>query len=305
MVTIDLDPTEDPAHGEQQLALFNGHYGNWCYLPLLAFVSFDDEPDQYLVTALLRPGNSPDKRGAIGVLSRILPRLRASLPQGPLPGPSRCGLCGPGGARLPRRAGRRRIRRSHRQELHPGAAGPAAHGAGSPALKGDGKTEHVYAETRYATKSWSCEAPDHHQGRSDTPPRARPQGQPPLRRHQHDPDPALGLRERSTATGATSRTGSRNSTSASRSTAPAARASSPTSSASSSPPPPMSSCRSCGSAARTKLARAQVSTLRDRLLKIGARVHSSVRRIVLQLPMSFPDAHAWGTVARSLGASAG
>jgi hypothetical protein len=58
-------------------------------------------------------------------------------------------------------------------------------------------------------------------------------------------------------------------------------------------------------AARTKLARAQVSTLRDCLLKIGAHVSTSVRRIVLQLPESFPFAHAWGTVAHSLGASPG
>jgi hypothetical protein len=35
-ITIDLDPTDDPTHGAQQLALFNGHYDTWCYLPLLA-----------------------------------------------------------------------------------------------------------------------------------------------------------------------------------------------------------------------------------------------------------------------------
>ena len=80
-MTIDLDPTEDPAHGEQQLVLFNGYYRHWCYLPMLAFVSFDNEPDQYLVTALLRPGNSPDKKGAMGVLSRLLPRLREAARQ--------------------------------------------------------------------------------------------------------------------------------------------------------------------------------------------------------------------------------
>ena len=58
-------------------------------------------------------------------------------------------------------------------------------------------------------------------------------------------------------------------------------------------------------AAGTKLARAQVSTLRDCLLKIGARVNSSVRRIVLHLPESFPFGHAWATVAQGLGASPG
>ena len=36
-ITIDLDLTEDTTHGAQQLALFNGFYGGWCYLRLLAF----------------------------------------------------------------------------------------------------------------------------------------------------------------------------------------------------------------------------------------------------------------------------
>ena len=38
-ITIDLDPTDDPTHGAQQYTLFNGYYDNWCYLPLLAFLS--------------------------------------------------------------------------------------------------------------------------------------------------------------------------------------------------------------------------------------------------------------------------
>src|SRR5258705_6987741 len=57
-ITIDLDPTDDPTHGQQQFTFFNGHYDTWCYLPLLGFVSFDAEPEQYAVLALLRPGNS-------------------------------------------------------------------------------------------------------------------------------------------------------------------------------------------------------------------------------------------------------
>jgi hypothetical protein len=42
-VTIDLDPTDDPTHGAQQLSFFNGHYDTWCYLPVMGFVSFNDE----------------------------------------------------------------------------------------------------------------------------------------------------------------------------------------------------------------------------------------------------------------------
>ena len=78
-VTIDLDPTEDPTHGEQQLSFFNGYYGNWCYLPMMAFVSFDREPEQYLLTSVLRPGNSPDKKGAVAIINRLLNRLRPAF----------------------------------------------------------------------------------------------------------------------------------------------------------------------------------------------------------------------------------
>ena len=47
-VTIDLDPTDDPTHGAQQLSFFNGHYDTWCYLPVMGFVSFNDEADHIL-----------------------------------------------------------------------------------------------------------------------------------------------------------------------------------------------------------------------------------------------------------------
>ena len=47
-ITIDLDPTDDATHGAQQLTFFNGHYDSWCYLPLLAFLTFDQEREQYL-----------------------------------------------------------------------------------------------------------------------------------------------------------------------------------------------------------------------------------------------------------------
>jgi len=80
MVTIDMDPTDDPVHGAQQLSMFNGHYGAHCYLPMLGFVSFNDEPAQYLVAAMLRPGNAPAKRGAIGLLKRLIPELHMAFP---------------------------------------------------------------------------------------------------------------------------------------------------------------------------------------------------------------------------------
>ena len=56
--------------------------------------------------------------------------------------------------------------------------------------------------------------------------------------------------------------------------------------------------------AGTELARAQVGTLRLRLLKIGALVRESCRRIVLLMPVTHPWADAWRRVALAIGASA-
>ncbi len=81
LITLDLDPTVDPTHGQQQLSLFNGHYDSWCYLPLPAFMSFDDHPEMHLFACLLRPGNARATLGAIGILKRILPRLRKAFPK--------------------------------------------------------------------------------------------------------------------------------------------------------------------------------------------------------------------------------
>jgi len=65
LVSIDLDPTDDPTHGAQQLSFFNGHYDTWCYLPVMGFVSFNNEAEQYLCASVLRPGKR-DRTGRGG-----------------------------------------------------------------------------------------------------------------------------------------------------------------------------------------------------------------------------------------------
>ena len=79
-ITVDLDITDDPTHGAQQLSFFNGFYHTWCYLPLLAFLTFDRESEQYLCAAALRPGNAPTQRGALAILKRLLGRLQERFP---------------------------------------------------------------------------------------------------------------------------------------------------------------------------------------------------------------------------------
>ncbi len=80
LITIDLDATEDQTHGAQQLTFFNGFYDHWCYLPLVACLTFDDEARQYLVAAILRPGNAAGTAGAVSLLHRLLPRLWRAFP---------------------------------------------------------------------------------------------------------------------------------------------------------------------------------------------------------------------------------
>ena len=80
-ITIDLDPTDDPTHGTQQLSFFNAHYGSYCYLPVFGTLQFDNEREKYLFTVVLRPGNAHASRGAIGILMRLLTRLRDAFPK--------------------------------------------------------------------------------------------------------------------------------------------------------------------------------------------------------------------------------
>lgn len=75
-ITIDIDLTDDLTYGTQQMALFNSHYGGWCYMPLLVFVSFDDEPEQYLIASVLRPGRSPKAGEVVELMSFVLSAVR-------------------------------------------------------------------------------------------------------------------------------------------------------------------------------------------------------------------------------------
>jgi hypothetical protein len=79
-ITLDLDPTDDPTHGQQELSFFNGHYDTWCYLPLVGTLTFNGERTQHLVTAILRPGNAPATRGILGILRRLFAKVRVAFP---------------------------------------------------------------------------------------------------------------------------------------------------------------------------------------------------------------------------------
>lgn len=76
VITIDLDPSVDPTHGQQPMSFFNGHYATWCYLPMFGFLSVDGAPEQHLFHARLRPGLSKESRGTVSLLRRTVESLR-------------------------------------------------------------------------------------------------------------------------------------------------------------------------------------------------------------------------------------
>lgn len=88
-IVLDLDATEDPAHGQQELNFYNHHYRSHCYLPLLVYATFTQEttdgarqelPEQELLAAVLRPVSSDASFRSRAVLRRLLPLFRAFWP---------------------------------------------------------------------------------------------------------------------------------------------------------------------------------------------------------------------------------
>jgi hypothetical protein len=73
-ITIDLDATDDPLHGHQEGRFFHGYYDGYCYLPLYVFCG------RHLLAAKLRRANIDASAGAVEEIARIVARLRAGWP---------------------------------------------------------------------------------------------------------------------------------------------------------------------------------------------------------------------------------
>jgi Transposase DDE domain. len=78
-VVLDVDASDDPCHGQQELEFFNGYYDTHCYLPLYLHVTGDDGV-QRLMASLLRPGNAGAKLGLFGMLRTAMRLLRKRFP---------------------------------------------------------------------------------------------------------------------------------------------------------------------------------------------------------------------------------
>ena len=301
LITIDLDVTEDQTHGAQQLTFFNGFYDHWCYLPLVGTLTFDDEARQYLVAAILRPGNAAGTAGVVSLLHRLLPKLWRAFPGARLRVRLDAGFATPeifahleaAGVEYVVAMGNNAVLARHAEPF----VAPLR-----PVVVATQDTATTYGEAAYQAGTWP--APRRtiikaevvwHQGRE---PRDNPRfvitnlRQTPEWIYTHvycargDSENRLKELKHALAFGRTSCT--RFWANQLRITLTAAafvlwqelqlRAD------------------------RTALRGAQVPRLRQALITIGVQVVRSVRRIVLHFPRSHPDAATWTRLARALGA---
>ena len=77
-IVLDLDATDDPVHGNQEGRFFHGYFGNYCYLPLYIFAG------EFLLCARLRPSNIDACAGAVQEVQRIVSRIRTKWPKVPI-----------------------------------------------------------------------------------------------------------------------------------------------------------------------------------------------------------------------------
>jgi len=332
LVTIDLDPTDDPTHGAQQLSFFNSHYDNWCYLPMMGFVTFNDEAEQYLCAAVLRPGNVTASAGAVGILRRLMGMIRGSFPKVRIRVRLDGGFAHP--ALLEFLDAEPNVEYVVAMASNAVLQRKAEEGMQyARILVGvTGHTEHVYGEADYAAGSWKRERrmiikaevvqaegkePKDNPRFVITNMRQSPQwiyekvycqrGEIENRikeLHALQIDRTSCSRFSTPAT-KTRRWGPRFSTPATKTRrwGPRFWANQFRVLLTAAAYVLMQELRL--SAAGTNCARAQAWTLRERFLKLGARVVASVRRIVLHLPQSFPFLAAFRHMAMELGASPG
>jgi len=75
-VILDLDATDDPTHGQQVLAGYHGYFGQHQYFPLLVYDGISGFP----LGAWLRPGTVHASCGAVAILQTLVDKLRAAYP---------------------------------------------------------------------------------------------------------------------------------------------------------------------------------------------------------------------------------
>jgi len=74
-IILDLDATDDPLHGHQEGRFFHGYYDCYCYLPLYIFCG------RHLLAAKLRPSNIDGAAGSLEEIARLVSQIRGRWPK--------------------------------------------------------------------------------------------------------------------------------------------------------------------------------------------------------------------------------
>ena len=72
---LDFDATDDRVHGQQEGRAFHGYYGDWCFLPLYVFCG------EQLLVSYLRPSNLDAAKHSWAILKLLVQRLRQQWPE--------------------------------------------------------------------------------------------------------------------------------------------------------------------------------------------------------------------------------
>ena len=301
-ITIDLDGTDDPTHGQQQGALWNGFYGGFRYLPLLGTLQFGREGEQHLFAALLRPGEAHARMGALALLRCTLPRLRRAFPR------ARLRVRLDGGFAAPKVFAF--LERERLEYLVAIGRNPALARLAEPLLQrareasaASGKSERVYAHAQYQAKSWPHACRVVIKGEVTRYPGREARDNPRYlitnvpadaqvvyaRIYAARGDVEYRLKELHDGILIDRLSCTRFLANQARLLLHAAAF------------VPYQELRLA--AAGTDLARAQVATLRERLIKLGVWFERTRRRILLHLPADAPWRHEWIRIARRLQAT--
>jgi hypothetical protein len=74
-IIVDMDTTDLPLHGKQEGRFFHGYYDNYCYLPLYVFCG------EHILCARLREANHDAAFGCLAEIERIVAQIRAAWPK--------------------------------------------------------------------------------------------------------------------------------------------------------------------------------------------------------------------------------
>lgn len=151
-IILDIDDTDDPTHGAQQLSLFNAYYDEYCFMPLHIYEGYSGK----LICTVLRPGKRPTGAEVASIMRRVLKHIRNRWPKTTIvvrgdshfSGPEMFDLC-------------KSYRRVHfvfgltsNRALAPKVEGAVM--LVEAAYKRVGTKVKIFVEFPYQAKSWSC-----------------------------------------------------------------------------------------------------------------------------------------------------